>query len=44
MSHSAILVWISQLVHVPEGTTFKDLSDGRILTCLLHKLNPEIFP
>ncbi|CAK75421.1 unnamed protein product (macronuclear) [Paramecium tetraurelia] len=44
MSHNAILKWIGYLVSVPEGTTLKDLSDGRILTNLLNKLNPEVYP
>lgn len=44
MSHNAILKWIGQLVNVPEGATIKDLSDGRILTNLLNKLNPELYP
>ncbi|CAK76036.1 unnamed protein product (macronuclear) [Paramecium tetraurelia] len=44
MSHNAILKWVGYLVNVPEGTTLKDLSDGRILTNLLNKLNPEAYP
>ncbi|CAD8153334.1 unnamed protein product [Paramecium octaurelia] len=44
MSHNAILKWIGYLVNVPEGTTLKDLSDGRILTNLLNKLNPDAYP